>query len=128
VVISHSHYDHLSYPTVLKIKEKHPNAQFFAPLGNKAWFLKCGIQNITEMDWWETKELKLSKLNPDNKKVETSSIDSTAKPSGDPTEISATIACTPSQHMAARTLWDKAQTLWASWMVESGGKKVWFAG
>jgi hypothetical protein len=35
VVISHNHYDHLSLPTILKIKEKHPNVQFFAPLGLK---------------------------------------------------------------------------------------------
>lgn len=35
VVISHSHYDHLSHPTVLKIKKLHPNVLFAVPLGLK---------------------------------------------------------------------------------------------
>jgi N-acyl-phosphatidylethanolamine-hydrolysing phospholipase D len=123
VVISHAHYDHLSYPTVLRIQKKFPNAQFFAPLGNKAWFLKCGIQNVTEMDWWDQMELKLSRVDEKNADSKVQSLEST-----DPAEISAVISCTPCQHMAARTPFDKAKTLWASWVVESGNKKVFFGG
>ena len=122
VIISHAHYDHLSYPTVCKIHKMHPNAHFFAPLGNKKWFEKCNIHNMTEMDWWETMELKLQKnstANGSEVKVGEGS---------DPVEIQATIGCLPCQHMAARTPFDMAQTLWSSWSVESGGKKVWFAG
>ena len=33
VIISHSHYDHLSHPTVLKIKKRNPNVLFAVPLG-----------------------------------------------------------------------------------------------
>ena len=51
VIISHSHYDHLSHPTVLEIAKKHKNVQFFVPLGNKAWFDKIGVHNATELDW-----------------------------------------------------------------------------
>lgn len=72
------------------------------------------------MDWWDTQELKLSKIKSADDKVEDSS--------ASPAEISAVIGCTPCQHMAARTPFDKAHTLWASWIVESGGKKVWFGG
>ena len=50
VVISHSHYDHLSYPTILEIKQRHPNVHFFAPLGNRKWFIKAGVHNVTELD------------------------------------------------------------------------------
>jgi L-ascorbate metabolism protein UlaG (beta-lactamase superfamily) len=128
VIVSHNHYDHLSYPTILKIKEKNPSVQFFAPLGNKAWFLKSGIQNITEMDWWDTNELMLSKTTESEAKIKVTSVDAASKSDSDPAEISARIGCTPCQHMSARTLFDKAHTLWASWVVESGGKKVWFAG
>lgn len=35
VVISHSHYDHLSHPSILKIQETHPNVLFAVPLGLK---------------------------------------------------------------------------------------------
>ena len=47
VVISHNHYDHLSYPSIQRIKKHFPNAHFFAPLGNKKWFLDSGVQNVT---------------------------------------------------------------------------------
>jgi N-acyl-phosphatidylethanolamine-hydrolysing phospholipase D len=116
VVISHNHYDHLSHPTVLKIKERHPHAHFFVPLGNKKWFNDCNIHNVTEMDWWEERDLTLkSEAAP---KEETSTSET----------IQARIGCLPCQHTSARTPFDKAKTLWSSWSVESGGQKVWFAG
>lgn len=43
-------------------------------------------------------------------------------------KIMARIGCLPCQHASARGLHDQSATLWASWSVESGGKKVWFAG
>ncbi|GIZ45864.1 hypothetical protein CKM354_000901200 [Cercospora kikuchii] len=114
VVISHCHYDHLSYPTLQKIAEKHRDVQFFVPLGNAPWFERCGFKNVTELDWWEEREVKI-----------------TPNVAGEPNrarEMKAMISCLPCQHMSARTAFDKAHTLWASWSVESGGKKVWFGG
>ncbi|KAF2398322.1 Metallo-hydrolase/oxidoreductase [Trichodelitschia bisporula] len=124
VVISHNHYDHLSYPTVKEIKAKHPNVHFFAPLGNKKWFVDAGIHNVTELDWWETREVKLerTKEGGDDEAVVVDPADAS------PNAMSATIGCLPCQHISARTLWDRALTLWASWSIESGGKKVWFGG
>jgi N-acyl-phosphatidylethanolamine-hydrolysing phospholipase D len=126
VVISHNHYDHLSYPTVMKIHAKHPNAQFFVPLGNKAWFTKIDIHNVTELDWWEGRDLKLSKISAGDKNGETTTV--LANGNSTEADITAKIGCLPCQHMSARTPFDRSQTLWASWSVESGGKKVWFAG
>jgi N-acyl-phosphatidylethanolamine-hydrolysing phospholipase D len=125
VVISHNHYDHLSLPDVLKIKEKHPNCQFFAPLGNKKWFEASGVKNATELDWWESVDLKLSKVESTagSKRV---SVESSA--TGNSDDISATISCLPCQHMTGRSLTDRMSTLWSSWSVESGGKKVYFGG
>ncbi|KAH8927507.1 Metallo-hydrolase/oxidoreductase [Atractiella rhizophila] len=113
VIISHSHYDHLSHPTVVEIAKKFPDCQFLVPLGNKAWFQSCGIKNVTEMDWWETNEIK---------------IEVSKGTHGDGGVIEATVACLPAQHTSGRTGFDRDHTLWASWSVESGGKKVWFGG
>jgi N-acyl-phosphatidylethanolamine-hydrolysing phospholipase D len=129
VVISHNHYDHLSHPTITKIKELHPNVHYFVPLGNKKWFLDGGFHNVTELDWWQQRDIKLSLIkegaNSESKRVSvTDSLDSDASPE----EIVATISCLPCQHVSARTPFDKCHTLWASWAVESGGKKVFFAG
>jgi N-acyl-phosphatidylethanolamine-hydrolysing phospholipase D len=126
VVISHNHYDHLSYPTILRIQKKFPNTHFFAPLGNKTWFEKCGITNVTELDWWETRDVRLSASADETEKsvsVEQSNHSSKAKDS-----ISATIGALPCQHISARTPFDKCKTLWASWSVVSGGASVYFAG
>ncbi|KKY21227.1 putative zn-dependent hydrolase oxidoreductase family [Diplodia seriata] len=123
VVISHAHYDHLSHPTVTKIKELHPNVHFFAPLGNQKWFADSGLHNATELDWWHSRDIRLSPVDDAKPRVvETGSQKSSAN------DISATIECLPCQHMAARTPFDKAHTLWASWSITSGGKKVWFGG
>jgi N-acyl-phosphatidylethanolamine-hydrolysing phospholipase D len=121
VVISHNHYDHLSHPTVMKIKERHPNAHFFVPLGNKKWFHGCNIENVTEMDWWEERDLTLKP----EAGSEVTTKDETASKAD---TIQARIGCLPCQHTSARSPLDKAHTLWSSWSVECGGQKVWFAG
>ncbi|OOF97499.1 hypothetical protein ASPCADRAFT_395719 [Aspergillus carbonarius ITEM 5010] len=121
VIISHSHYDHLSYPTILDIHKHHPAAQFCVPKGLKKWFADCGIKNAVEFDWWEDVHLTLRKTTD-----EKPSDALTPNPSDN--EITATISCLPCQHTSARTPFDKATTLWASWSVSSGGKSVYFAG
>lgn len=126
VIISHNHYDHLSHPTITKIKAKFPNAHFFAPLGNKQWFDKCGISNMTELDWWESRDFTLSRQSGQGK-TEHQETDSMVKVGGQE-DILAAISCLPCQHTSARTPFDKGHTLWASWSVESGGKKVYFGG
>ena len=127
VVISHNHYDHMDHPTIMKIKKKHPNVQFFCPLGNKKWFTKSGIQQATELDWWEERDISLtaSQTASTVSKTETSGSE---RPAEQTDSINARIGCLPCQHTSARTGWDKGETLWASWSVESGGKKVWFGG
>ncbi|TVY17498.1 N-acyl-phosphatidylethanolamine-hydrolyzing phospholipase D [Lachnellula arida] len=122
VVISHSHYDHLSHPTIIEIQKRHPSVQFCVPKGLKGWFADCGIKNAVELDWWEDVDLTLSKTTGEKP----SSSSSTSDPSNE--DITARISCLPCQHTSARTPFDKSTTLWASWSVSSGGKSVYFAG
>lgn len=124
VCISHSHYDHLSYPTVLEIQKRFPNAQFFAPLGNKTWFDGIGVKNMTEMDWWEERTLTLSAS--DSKESAENVANTSSEVNGK--NITATIGCLPCQHTSGRTPFNRAVTLWSSWSVNSGGKKLYFAG
>lgn len=117
VMISHSHYDHLSYPSVQEVQKHHPNAHFFVGLGLEKWFKKGGLENVTELDWWQDAEITLAPKEGD-------------KESG---PITATISCLPSQHSSGRTSLDRDTTLWCSWAVTSGAppadkKSVWFGG
>ena len=132
VVISHNHYDHMDHPTITRIRARHPNVHFFVPLGNKAWFTASGISNVTELDWWDERDIALSPT-AGEKSVRVSSDGSSADRDIDPDastpeHVVARIGCLPCQHTSARTPFDKGHTLWASWSVESGGKKVWFGG
>ena len=126
VVISHNHYDHMDHPTIMRIKAKHPNVHFFVPLRNKQWFTASGIEACTELDWWEEKDVSLSPQK--NSEVTDKDGEDTLSTNSSSKSISARIGCLPCQHTSARTGWDQGRTLWASWSVESGGKKVWFGG
>lgn len=110
VCISHSHYDHLSAESVTEIKDKFPRAHFFVGLGLKTWFEKTGLQGrVTECDWWEDVELKLT---PERQSQEET---------GQTTEpITALVSCLPCQHGSGRSGFDRDKTLWCSWAVSSG--------
>ncbi|KAH6707627.1 beta-lactamase superfamily domain-containing protein [Leptodontidium sp. MPI-SDFR-AT-0119] len=127
VVISHSHYDHLSHPSVVKIHEAHPNAHFLVGLGLKKWFHECGITNVEEMDWWTDVDVTLSPSTGE-KRISSASSEPNSTDAKKSEDIKARISCLPCQHTSARTAFDKGATLWCSWAVESGGKSVWFGG
>ncbi len=99
VIISHDHYDHLDYGSILKLKEK--TEHFFTPLGVGVHLEKWGIlpSQITELDWWQETEFKNLKL-----------------------------ACTPSQHFSGRKLDNGQSTLWSSWVIISPNEKLFFSG
>ncbi|KAK0741978.1 beta-lactamase superfamily domain-containing protein [Apiosordaria backusii] len=114
VVISHSHYDHLSAPSIKELKKYHPNAHYFVGIGLGKWFTKTGkidSGKVTEMDWWDDVDLTLSPSN--NSEGES---------------IQARISCLPAQHSSGRTPFNKDATLWCSWAVSSGSKSAYFAG
>lgn len=124
VVISHSHYDHLSTPTVAEIQKRHPNAHFFVGMGLEKWFRDSGVRKVTEMDWWEDAELSVQ--------LEQGKEGSSTKTAGSThdTAITARISCLPAQHTSSRYGLDRDKTLWCSWAVKSGSpeKSVYFGG
>ncbi|OBT72444.1 hypothetical protein VF21_08243 [Pseudogymnoascus sp. 05NY08] len=129
VVISHSHYDHLSYPSVMELAKLHPKALFAVPLGLESWFRDAGIQSVVEMDWWQEIDVTLSPTAAEGVEWEVTAAAAgapVAQTAGGP--ITARISCLPCQHTSARTPFDQAKTLWASWAIKSGGKSVWFGG
>ena len=100
VIISHDHYDHLNKSSILRLKEK--TTRFIVPLGVGAIVEKWGVkrEHICELDWWE--EYRLDQ----NLKV----------------------TATPAQHFSGRGLFNRNQTLWASWVISSAAHKVFFSG
>jgi len=98
IVISHNHYDHLSKHTLERLSNK-ANIDVVVPLGMKPFFLDIGYTRITELDWHESVELDSIKL-----------------------------SAMPAVHHSGRGLFDKNEMLWASWVIQSQEKKLFFAG
>lgn len=98
VIISHDHYDHLDESTIRALG---PNVHYYVPLKLKSWFVALGIdaQRVTELDWWQS---------AGNGQID--------------------VHATPSQHWSGRTLWDRYETLWASYIIDIGDWRVWFGG
>jgi len=59
VLISHNHYDHLDYNTVMLIRNR---ASWVVPLGLKVWFNNLGIYDVNEYDWWDEDLVKGVKI------------------------------------------------------------------
>lgn len=121
VIISHNHYDHLSYTTVTEISKLHPSCHFFVPLGVERWFGRSGINNVTELDWWQDRDITLT-LSMTSAAVQGQGRSIKSK------EIKARLSCLPCQHGSGRGLFDQGRSLWSSWAIEGGGVKVYFAG
>lgn len=100
VLISHDHYDHLDYKTILQIHQK--VKKFYVPLGVSAHLTRWGIpiSKIVEMDWWEEM--------PENNNFK--------------------LIATPSRHFSGRAGYDKDYTLWCSWIVKTDKHAVYYSG
>lgn len=101
VVISHNHRDHLDEPSV---KALGPSVHYVVPLGLAAWFRQRGLTQVTELDWWQTTEIKTA-------------LGHTAQ-----------VTLVPAQHWSRRGLSDDRQSLWGGYVIALAGSHVYFAG
>lgn len=104
LIITHEHWDHMEYATLRDIRERVQTV--ICPLGIADYLRYWGYANeqIAEMDWAESL-------------CRQTAIRDTI-----------TITCLPSRHFSNRLLGKRNQTLWASFMVEAGGRKVYIGG
>jgi L-ascorbate metabolism protein UlaG (beta-lactamase superfamily) len=98
IVISHDHYDHLDYNTIVALKDR--TKLFCVPLGVGSHLEHWGVspEKIIELDWWEEKIVQ-SDLK---------------------------ITATPARHFSGRGF-SRNRTLWASFVLDVGGLRL-FAG
>lgn len=50
VLVSHQHFDHLDEKAVEQLGN---NVTWYIPLGLRQLFIKKGIENVIELDWWQ---------------------------------------------------------------------------
>ena len=99
LVLSHDHYDHLDVPTIAHLRDK--VQRYFVPLGVAARLRDMGVatDRITEFDWWQAGE-----------------------------HAGVRLTAAPAQHFSGRGLWDRNQTLWASWVLQVGAQRIFYSG
>jgi L-ascorbate metabolism protein UlaG (beta-lactamase superfamily) len=101
VIVSHDHYDHLGAGTVrlLAGMDALVNARWATPLGVGAILSGLGVDagHITELDWTESVHVGLLKL-----------------------------TALPARHFSGRSLFNRFETLWASFVLEGPEHRVYY--
>jgi L-ascorbate metabolism protein UlaG (beta-lactamase superfamily) len=99
LIISHDHYDHLDFRTLVRIDAK--VKKIIAPLGVGEHLEYWGINKnkIVEMDWWEAVSI--------NSDIE--------------------ITATPARHFSGRGI-ARSKTLWSSYVIKIHGHKIFLGG
>lgn len=99
LLISHDHYDHLDYQTIMKIKNK--LGYIVVPLGVESFIKSWGIDSnkIKSLNWWET--IKLEGLS---------------------------ITATPAQHFSTRNPFKSNATWWCGFCIEDSKHTVYYSG
>lgn len=99
LILTHDHYDHLDYKTIIKLKGR--IGKVVCSLGVSSHLVYWGFNknNITELDWWQTKRM-------DN-------------------EISITAA--PARHFSGRGL-KRGQTFWSSFILQTSKYNLYLGG
>jgi L-ascorbate metabolism protein UlaG (beta-lactamase superfamily) len=98
VLISHDHYDHLDYDTIVELAKQKP--LFVVPLGVGAHLEYWGIpkEQIRELDWWEEAALGTLRL-----------------------------VSTPARHFSGRGL-GADRTLWSGWAMIGSQRRAYYSG
>ena len=102
VLISHNHYDHLDENSVRDLHRRFGAAlRFHVPTGVAPWFRRRGIDNVSELGWWQSHREADRELE---------------------------LFCLPTQHFSGRTATDRNTSLWCSWMADIADCRLYFAG
>jgi L-ascorbate metabolism protein UlaG (beta-lactamase superfamily) len=99
VVISHDHYDHLDYRSIVRLNAL--GVKFIVPLGVGAHLEYWGVPpaRIVELDWWEQTFVH-----------------------------GLTIVATPARHASGRFLFDKDSKLWAGYALVGAEHRAYYSG
>jgi L-ascorbate metabolism protein UlaG (beta-lactamase superfamily) len=101
VVLSHNHYDHMDVATLKRLQATYPHLRVFAGLGNKAFLESQHLDQVFELDWWQSTPLA----------------GTTVK-----------LTSVPNQHFSNRGLTDADGTLWTAWVFEGTNGRAYFGG
>jgi N-acyl-phosphatidylethanolamine-hydrolysing phospholipase D len=98
ILLSHNHYDHLDLATIEALSGK-AQIQVVVPLRLAGYFTERGYRNVQEIDWYQQTVVHGLR-----------------------------ITALPAIHFSKRTLFDRNQTLWTGYVIQSRRRRLYFAG
>jgi L-ascorbate metabolism protein UlaG (beta-lactamase superfamily) len=98
VLLSHNHYDHLDLATLRRLTATH-RPRIVTGLGNAAFLHEHGIDDVVELDWWQTMPA-----------------------------AGTDITFTPARHWSGRGIRGRNRTLWGGFVLRHAATQLYFAG
>ena len=98
ILLSHNHYDHLDLATIGALPGKE-RIQVVVPLRLASYFRERGYANVQELDWHDQTVVQ-----------------------------GIHVTALPAIHFSKRTLFDRNQTLWTGYAIQSRRRRIHFAG
>ena len=99
LILTHDHYDHLDFKTVRKLRNKVNNIYCSLGVSSHLKYWGFDINKITEMDWWESKQL----------------------------EENISLTAAPARHFSGRGI-KRGQTLWSSFILKTKEYNIYLGG
>jgi len=99
ILLSHNHYDHLDIATQTQLRQSFAPT-LLAAVGDARVVGPIGFKDMRELDWWG--EIQINDM--------------------------LKVTFVPAQHFSARGLFDRQKSLWGGYMIESCGRRIYFAG
>ena len=99
LILTHDHYDHLDFKTVRKLKKKVDKIYCSLGVSSHLKYWGFDINKITEMDWWESKQL----------------------------EENISLTAAPGRHFSGRGI-KRGQTFWSSFILKTKDHNLYLGG
>lgn len=99
LILTHDHYDHLDFKTVRKLRNKINNIYCSLGVGSHLKYWGFDINKITEIDWWDSKQL----------------------------EENISLTAAPARHFSGRGI-KRGQTLWSSFILKTKDHNLYLGG
>lgn len=93
-------HNHYDHLDEESIRRLPPETRIYVPLGLKSLMHELGKRDVVEMDWWQS--ISCGK--------------------------DCRIVCLPAQHWSRRGIGDTNATLWASFLIDASGRRVYYGG
>jgi L-ascorbate metabolism protein UlaG (beta-lactamase superfamily) len=101
ILLSHDHFDHLCATSMRELAKLQVPVVTSLGVGARLEALGFDRQRIVELDWWEKHTMPGGEL---------------------------AFTATPAQHFSGRSIGDRNDTLWSSWVIETDRHRVFFSG